>query len=72
MPLVTVKVFENEFNTAQKAQIIQQVTEAMVSSIGEAVRPATWVLVEEIKSGDWGVGGHGLTLEEVQAANAAK
>lgn len=72
MPLVTVKVFENEFTSAQKAQIIQQVTEAMVTSIGEGVRPATWVLVEEVKSGDWGIGGHALTLAEVQAANGPK
>lgn len=70
MPLVTVKVFENEFDSAKKAEIIHQVTEALVTSIGEGVRPATWVLIEEIKSGNWGSGGHAWTLEEVQAANA--
>lgn len=70
MPLVTVKVFENEFDAAKKAEIIHQVTEALVTSIGEGVRPATWVLVEEIKSGNWGIGGHAFTLEEIQGAAA--
>lgn len=69
MPLVTVKVFEHEFSSTQKADIIAKVTDAMVAAIGEGVRPATWVLVEEIKSGDWGIGGQALTLEAVQAAN---
>lgn len=69
MPLVTVKVFEQEFSSPQKADIIAKVTDAMVAAIGEGVRPATWVLVEEIKSGDWGIGGQALTLEAVQAAN---
>ena len=27
----------------------------------------TWVLVEELKSGDWGIGGNGLTAADVHA-----
>ena len=29
----------------------------MVSIEGENMRPVTWVVVEEVTSGDWGIGG---------------
>lgn len=34
---------------------------------GENLRSVTWVIVEEVKSGDWGIGGNGLTTADVQA-----
>jgi 4-oxalocrotonate tautomerase len=39
----------------------------MVAIEGEALRPVTWVVVEEVRSGDWGIGGNALTTAEVQA-----
>ena len=39
--------------------MIQKVTDAMVSVEGENMRPVTWVVVEEVKSGDWGIAGKG-------------
>jgi 4-oxalocrotonate tautomerase len=39
----------------------------MVSVEGENMRPLTWVLVQEdVKSGDWGIGGQGATVEAVR------
>lgn len=70
MPLVTVKVFEQEFTTEEKGRIIASVTDAIAASVGEFARPATWVLVEEVKSGDWGAGGRPVTLQDVLAAKA--
>ncbi len=29
----------------------------MVEIEGESMRPVTWVTVEEVESGDWGIGG---------------
>jgi 4-oxalocrotonate tautomerase len=29
----------------------------MVAIEGENLRPITWVIVEEVKSGDWGIAG---------------
>jgi 4-oxalocrotonate tautomerase len=43
----------------------------MVSIEGENLRPVTWVVVEEVKSGDWGIGGKGLTTGDVRALAAA-
>jgi 4-oxalocrotonate tautomerase len=45
--------------------MIRKVTDTMVSIEGENMRPVTWVVVEEVKSGDWGIGGKGCTTEEV-------
>jgi len=67
MPLVEVKVIEGVFSGDQKRQIIEGVTEAMVAIEGERLRGVTWVLVEEVRSGAWGIGGRGLTTQDVQA-----
>lgn len=65
MPLVTIKGIEGVFTDKQKAEVIQKVTDAMVSVEGENMRAVTWVLFEEVKSGDWGIGGAALTAENV-------
>ena len=72
MPLIQVRVIEGVFSEAQKRQIILKLTDAMVSIEGENMRPVTWVIVEEIKSGDWGTGGKALTTADVKALAAGK
>ena len=67
MPLVNVRVIEGVFTPEQKREMIHQLTEAMVEIEGENLRAVTWVIVEEVKSGDWGIGGNGLTTADVQA-----
>ncbi|HLN97057.1 MAG TPA: 4-oxalocrotonate tautomerase family protein [Pyrinomonadaceae bacterium] len=57
MPFTTVRVIEGVFTKEQKARIIDKVTEAMVEVEGEKMRPLTWVVIEEVKSGDWAIGG---------------
>jgi 4-oxalocrotonate tautomerase len=70
MPLINVKVIENVFTDEQKSQIAERLTDAMVSVEGENMRGVTWVVVEEVKSGDWGIGGQALTTEAVHALAA--
>ena len=67
MPLVTVKVIEGVFTPEQKREMICKITETMVEIEGESLRPVTWVLVEEVRSGEWGIGGNGLTTADVHA-----
>jgi 4-oxalocrotonate tautomerase len=31
------------------------------------MRGVTWVIVEEVRSGQWGIGGNALTTEDVKA-----
>ena len=65
MPIVNVKVIEDVFTAEQKQQMIKKLTDAMVEIEGENMRGVTWVCVEEVKSGDWGIGGQCLTTEAV-------
>jgi len=65
MPLITVKVIENVFTPEQKAEIIEKLTDAMVAIEGEGLREYTLVLIEDVKQGDWSVGGKMLTAADV-------
>jgi 4-oxalocrotonate tautomerase len=67
MPLVSVRVIEGVFTPEQKQDMIRKITDTMVEIEGENLRPVTWVLVEEVRSGDWGIGGNGLTTADVHA-----
>ncbi len=60
MPLIEVKIIEGVFSKAQKQEMIKKLTDAMVSIEGENMRQITWVVIEEVKSGDWGIGGKAL------------
>jgi 4-oxalocrotonate tautomerase len=70
MPLVEVKVMEGVFSQDKRRQIVEGVTEAMVAIEGEGLRGVTWVLVEEVRSGDWGIGGRPISTEDVQTLAA--
>lgn len=72
MPLIQVRVIKDVFNKEQKRQIITKLTDAMVSVEGEAMRGVTWCVVEEVESGDWGIGGNALTTADVQAIARGK
>jgi 4-oxalocrotonate tautomerase len=36
------------------------------------MRPVTWVVVEEVKSGDWGIAGNPLTTADVKELAAGQ
>jgi 4-oxalocrotonate tautomerase len=72
MPLINVKLIEGVFNPAQKKQIAARLTDTMVEIEGEALRPYTVVMLEEVKSGDWAVGGQALATEDVHALQSKK
>jgi 4-oxalocrotonate tautomerase len=72
MPLIQVTVIEGVFTEAQKRGIVQDLTDAMVAIEGESMRPVTWVVIEEVKSGSWGMGGKSLTTADVKALAAGQ
>jgi 4-oxalocrotonate tautomerase len=55
-----------------KRQIISKLTDAMVSIEGENMCGVTWCVIEEVESGDWGIGGKALTTADVQALARGK
>ena len=44
----------------------------MVTIEGENMRPVTWVIIEDVRSGDWGIGGQAMTTEAVRALAAGR
>ncbi len=71
MPLANIKVIEGVFTDAEKQQMIEKVTDAMIAVEGEHIREKTVVIVEETKSGDWGIGGRPLTTQDVKRLRKA-
>lgn len=67
MPLVDVQLIEGVFDQNQKKQMIEKITDVMVGIEGEAMRDVTWVRVQELASGEWGIGGKALTTADVKA-----
>ncbi len=66
MPFLNVKVIKGVFNADEKKEMITKLTDTMVSIEGEAMRQVTWVAIEEVESGDWGIGGNSLTTQDVK------
>jgi len=71
MPLINVKLIEDVFTPEQKRRIVEELTDAMVAIEGESIRQVTWIVVEEVRSGDWGIAGKTLTTQDVRALAAA-
>lgn len=72
MPLINVKLIEGVFDAEQKQEIIRRLTDAMVEVEGENMRSVTWCVLEEVASGDWGIGGTGMRTADVQAMAAGE
>jgi len=72
MPLIQVKLIEEVFTPEQKQQMISKLTDAMVAIEGESMRKVTWVIIEDVKSGEWGIGGQPITTDAVKAIAAGK
>ena len=49
MPLINVKLIEDVFTPEQKGEIVEKLTDAMVSIEGENMRGVTWVVIEEVR-----------------------
>ncbi len=71
MPLVDIQVIEGVFDNEQKAEMIEKVTDTMVEIEGESLRGVTWVRVQEVASGSWGIGGKALGSSDIKALQAA-
>ena len=67
MALIKVTVISGVFTAPQKQVIVERLTDAMVAIEGENMRRTIWCIVEEVASGDWGIGGRTLTADDVKA-----
>ena len=67
MSLIRVTVIQGVFTTPQKQEIVERLTDAMVAIEGESMRPTIWCIIQEVVSGEWGVGGQILTADDAKA-----
>jgi len=70
MPIINVKIVEGAFRTDQKHELLSKLTDA-VEAVYPGLRDVTFVTIEEVKGGDWGIGGQSITAQKV-AAHAEK
>ncbi|MDP9219465.1 MAG: 4-oxalocrotonate tautomerase family protein [Actinomycetota bacterium] len=72
MPLVQVKLIEGAFDEEQKRAMVERLTDAMAAVEGTLAHQMTWVVVEEVKSGHWGIGGKPMSSADVKALAATR
>lgn len=66
MPLVQIKGIGGYLSLQQKQEMIRKVTEAVLSVEGEGLRDVTWVTIEDVQPGAWGVGGQSVTDDDLR------
>ena len=71
MPLVQIHVFKDELSKEQAEKLIAKVTDAVTEVTSEKLRDVTWVIIKEVESGHWGVGGNALGLDDVKKIMAS-
>jgi 4-oxalocrotonate tautomerase len=55
--LIQVRLIEDVFTPQRNRQMVEKLTDAMISIEGENMRGVTWVTIEEVKSADLGSDG---------------
>ena len=70
MPIINVKLIEGVLRTDQKQALLSKLTDA-VESVYPGLRDVTFVTIEEVRDGEWGIGGQSITAQKV-AAHAQK
>jgi 4-oxalocrotonate tautomerase len=66
MPLIQVKLIEGVYSYAKKEEIIKKLTDTVISIEGRSLRPLTWVLIQEVKSADFGIGGKEIATYDIR------
>lgn len=66
MPLIQIKGIGNYLSLEQKQEMIRKVTDAVLSVEGEGLRAVTWVTIEDVQPGAWGVGGAPVTDDDLR------
>lgn len=69
MPLVQITGIGGYLSLDEKQALIKRVTDAVVSVEGEALRSVTWVTIQDVRPGEWGVGGQAMTDDDLRRAS---
>lgn len=67
MPFVNIKITREGATTEQKAELVKRTTQMLVDVLGK--NPATTVVViEEVETDNWGVGGETITARRLSGS----
>lgn len=61
MPLVNIKITDEGVTSAQKQALIQGTTQLLVDVLGKNPK-TTVVIIEEISTDNWGIGGEQVSI----------
>jgi 4-oxalocrotonate tautomerase len=68
MPFVNIKITKDAVTADQKARIIAGVTQLLVDVLDKNPQ-TTMVLIEEIETDNWGIGGESVTVRRAKAGS---
>ena len=66
MSIITVKLIEGTLSAAQKLRLASNLTDTLLAIEGEVMRPVTWCIIEDIRDGQWSIGGQPLRRKDVR------
>ena len=61
MPYVNIKIAQGGTTTEQKQELIKGVTQLLFDVLGKPHK-STYVVIDEVNTDNWGVGGESLTV----------
>lgn len=65
MPIINVKLIENVFDSEQKTKLIAKLT-GTIDSIDPGFRDVTFITIDDLHEGNWGIGGKSINAEMVE------
>lgn len=68
MPCVNIKITNEGATAEQKAQLIQGVTKLLQDILGKNPQ-TTCVIIEEVSTDNWGIGGETITVRRKRERN---
>jgi 4-oxalocrotonate tautomerase len=60
MPMINLKITKGESTAAQKAQVIEEMTDVLRRVMGKNP-DTTIVIIDEVETDNWGIGGQTVT-----------
>lgn len=69
---MNIKLIEGVYSPEQEQEMIRRVTDIMVDLEGEHMHSVTMLVIEEVKGGDWGIGGKAFSSADVKALAGGK
>lgn len=68
MPYVNIRITRDGATPEQKARLIEGVTDLLVETLGKN-RATTFVIIDEVDTDNWGMGGESVTVIRQRAAS---